>query len=271
MFLKALAFNAASRGVSCGAALRSILVRHSISLVAISEANIPAAARVAFAAEWKRYGWFAVFSAPEEQGCHVCLLSRIPLKQVSVCSQDGATRHAAALLDLKSARGPAPLLAIAVYLQSGKPQVAQAQANDILSGALSSGRRCLAFGDWNLVQEEGELAALLQANVVHACDEAAWGQDLPPTGPVFKGSRRRRVDYAVSVGDIHATAVHHVAEEEVGRLSDHRLVFYSFDVEAPPSLRGPRRRLLLDKDALPPAVGFCGVCRCVFLRVPPAR
>ena len=255
MFLKALAFNAASRGVSCGAALRSILVRHSISLVATSEANIPAAARVAFAAEWKRYGWFAVFSAPEEQGCHVCLLSRIPLKQVSVCSQDGATRHAAALLDLKSARGPAPLLAIAVYLQSGKPQVAQAQANDTLSGALASGRRCLAFGDWNLVQEEGELAALLQANVVHACDEAAWGQDLPPTGPVFKGSRRRRVDYAVSVGDIHATAVHHVAEEEVGRLSDHRLVFYSFDVEAPPSLRGPRRRQLLDKDALPPADG----------------
>ena len=185
---------ALAKGVSCGAALRSILVRHSISLVAISEANIPTAARVAFAAEWKRYGWSAVFSAPEEQSCQVCLLSRIPLKQVSVCSQDGATRHAAALLDLKSARGPEPLLAIAVYLQSGKPLVAQAQANDILAGALSSGRRCLAFGDWNLVQEEGDLAALLQAGVVHSCDEAAWGQELPPTGPVYHGSRRRRVE-----------------------------------------------------------------------------
>ena len=105
------------------------------------------------------------------------------------------------------------------------------------------------------MQEEGDLAALLQAGVVHSCDEAAWGQELPPTGPVYHGSRRRRVDYAVSVGDFRATAVDHVAEEEVGPLSDHRLVSYTFDAEAPPALRGPRRRQLLDKDALPPADG----------------
>ncbi|CAE7327621.1 unnamed protein product, partial [Symbiodinium sp. CCMP2456] len=253
LFDQAFSFNAASRGVSCGAALRPILVRHSFDLVAMSEAHIPAASRVAFAAEWKRCGWSVVFSAPEEQYCQVCLLSQIPLKQVSVCSQDGAARHAAALLDLKSARGNVPLLAVAVYLQSGKPLVAQAQASDILAGAQSSGRRCLVFGDWNLVQEEGDLAALLQANVVHSCDEAAWGQELPPTGPVCQGSRRRRIDYAVSIGDFRATAVGHVAEDEVGVLSDHRLVHYTFDASAPPALRGPKRRRLLDKDALPTA------------------
>ena len=55
--------------------------------------------------------------------------------------------------------------------------------------------------------------------------------------------------------DRGAAGWNHVPEEEVGPLSDHRLVSYTFDAEAPPALRGPRRRQLLDKDALPPADG----------------
>ncbi|CAE7264425.1 Pol [Symbiodinium sp. CCMP2456] len=162
LFDQALAFNAASRGVSCGAALRPILVRHSFDLVAISEAHIPAASRVAFAAEWKRYGWSVVFSAPEKQYCQVCLLSQIPLKQVSVCSQDGATRHAAALLDLKSARG-------------------NAQASDILAGAQSSGRRCLVFGDWPCSVQLRFSPGVLKAAMQSMHGKAAGADDWRPS------------------------------------------------------------------------------------------
>ena len=255
MFLiTTLCFNAARKGVSCGPSLRTLLDANGIDLVAMSEADIPVASRVAFALEWKLAGWHVAISAPSGGICRVTLCSRFPLKQVSLCEADGQGRCAAALLDFQGAQGFDTLLVVALYLQSGDPVVAQAQANDIISSAEASGHASLMLGDWNLEQSEGDVALCIQNGVVHACDEAARGCELPCTGPRFQGgTRRRRIDYAVSIGDVFASAVSHIPEEEMGSLSDHLAVSYAFDLEAPSILHGPRRRLRpIEEDSAAP-------------------
>ena len=87
-------------------------------------------------------------------------------------------QHVAALLDVQSSQDTMPLLVSALYLQSGASYMAQAQALDLISAADSTGRRCLLLGDWNLEQNEGDLAMLIQQGVVRACDAAARGQLL---------------------------------------------------------------------------------------------
>ena len=134
MFLiRTLCFNAARKGVSCGASLRPILAAHDISLIAMSEADIPVSARARFILDWKRNGWFVAVSEPERDVCKVALICKFPFKQVQLCSQDGLSRHAAARLDLQSEFGVEPVLFAAVYFQCGAPSIAQAQAQDVLS------------------------------------------------------------------------------------------------------------------------------------------
>ena len=233
MFLiRALCLNATGKGVSCGGTLRPLLATWNVVILALSEADIPAISRAKMALEWRCYGWFAAFSQPEDGTCRVALFSRFPMKQVNLCTADCQHRHVAALLGVQSNQDTMPLLVSAIYLQSGAFYMAQAQALDLISAADSTGRRCLLLGDWNLEQNEGDLAMLIQQGVVRACDAAARGQQLPMTGPVYRGSRRRRIDFALTLGDLFATAVDRMPEVEVGSLSDHRAVSYDFDFVA---------------------------------------
>ena len=220
----------------------TLLQEWQITLVAMSEADIPVASRASWTGFWKAHGWHTHLSLPEAGLCRVALLSRVPFKPVNLCEADAAARHAAALVDLETPSGCLSLLCVAAYLQSGQPAVADAQSQDVLSAADSCGRPALVFGDFNMTQEQGTVAELLAANVVRACDDAARGAILPPTGPLYQGSRRRRIDYGLTLHGLAATQVLHIPEGEVGTLSDHRLVLYQFDACAPEMLVGPSRR-----------------------------
>ena len=220
----------------------TLLQEWQITLVAMSEADIPVTSRASWTGFWRAHGWHTHLSLPEAGLCRVALLSRVPFKPVNLCEADAAARHAAALVDLETPSGCLSLLCVAAYLQSGQPAVADAQSQDILSAADSCGRPALVFGDFNMTQEQGTVAELLAANVVRACDDAARGAILPPTGPLYQGSRRRRIDYGLTLHGLAATQVLHIPEGEVGTLSDHRLVLYQFDACAPEMLVGPSRR-----------------------------
>lgn len=229
--------------MSLGPALRPILDSWQVSLVSVSEVDVSVDSRASWAAEWKRHGWHVQLSTPEHGVCRVALLSRLPFKAVKVCEAEGLTRHAAALVDLQVAGRTEVVLCVAAYLQSGQPDRAEAQAKDLLVSADYCGRPSLLFGDWNTTQEEGFIAEALQRGMVHACDTAARGEALPPTGPPRLGtSRRRRIDYGLTLRDFVATEVLHVPEVEIGALSDHRVVVYQFEGDAPDSLTTPPRR-----------------------------
>ena len=234
----------------------TLLQEWHITLVAMSEADIPVASRASWTGFWKAHGWRTHLSLPEAGLCRVALLSRVPFKPVNLCEADAAARHAAALVDLETPSGCLSLLCVAAYLQSGQPAVADAQSQDILSAADSCGRPALVFGDFNMTQEQGTVAELLAANVVRACDDAARGAILPPTGPVYQGSRRRRIDYGLTLHGLAATQVLHIPEGEVGTLSDHRLVLYQFDACAPEMLVGPSRRRCRLSTPCPEDFGF---------------
>ena len=226
-----------------GPALRPILDSWQVSLVSVSEVDVSVDSRASWAAEWKRHGWHVQLSAPEHGVCRVALLSRSPFKAVKVCEAEGLTRHAAALVDLQVAGRTEVVLCVAAYLQSGQPDRAEAQAKDLIVSADYCGRPSLLFGDWNTTQEEGFIAEAIQRGMVHACDTAARGEDLPPTGPPHQGvGRRRRIDYGLTLRDFLATEVFHVPEVEIGALSDHRVVVYQFEGDAPDTLTSPPRR-----------------------------
>ena len=237
-----MALNLAKRGIACGSALRSLLNSRSIDLVATSECNIQLDSRATWVAEWRRHGWHVALSTPEGGWCKTAIISRIPLKPVTLCRCDCEHRCAAALLDLQSQGCKHPLLVASVYLQCNKPDLAPAQAIDCITAASNAGRRTLILGDWNLTQEEGEIATMIQSDAIHPCDAAAKGRGLPPTGPKYNGSRRRRIDYGVTLGGLFASSVDHCPEQLTADLSDHLAVEYGFDLTAPVALRAPPRR-----------------------------
>ncbi|CAE7354146.1 unnamed protein product, partial [Symbiodinium sp. CCMP2592] len=69
-------------------------------------------------------------------------------------------------------------------------------------------------------------------------DSCAPAAALQPTGPVYQGSRRRRIDFAIQHAQLPAqTVAHHEGP------SDHLVVAYTYDV-APLMRRGPRRRVI---------------------------
>ena len=88
-----------------------------------------------------------------------------------------------------------------------------------------------------MTQEQGTVAESLPT----LCDDAARGAILPPTGPLFQGSRRR-IAYGLTLHGLAATQVLHIPEGELGTLSDHRLVLSQFDACASEMLVGPSRR-----------------------------
>ena len=193
--------------LACGSALRTLLQSRGIDIVATPECNIHVDCRASWVAEWRRHGWHVAPSSPEDGWCKTALISRIPLKPVTLCRCDCEHRCAAALLDLQAHGCKHPVLVASVYLQNGKADQANAQAVDCIMEAANAGRRTLVLGDWNLTQEEGEIAAMIHSGTIHPCDAAAKGLVLPPTGPVYNGTRRRRIDYGVTLGDLFASSV----------------------------------------------------------------
>ena len=244
MFLRALCINVARLGLSCGGSLRPLLAAWNIDLVALSEADVTYDSGPSWIREWKAAGWHACLSAPGDSGVsRVALLSRLPFKVVQLCSGEGLGRQAAALIDVATPRGTDTLLCVAAYFQSGQKAVAEAQFQDVIAEADYSGRSTLIFGDFNLTQQEGLVAEVVQSGLAFACDDAARGEELPCTGPVRDGRRRRRIDYGLTLHGLVATEVLRVPEAEVGALSDHLAVVYQFDATAPEMLSGvPRRR-----------------------------
>ena len=61
-------------------------------------------------------GMLPSISSPEEGWCKTALVSRIPLKPVTLCRCDCEHRCAAALLDLQSHGCKHPVLVASVYL-----------------------------------------------------------------------------------------------------------------------------------------------------------
>ena len=237
-----MTLNLAKRGIACGSALRTLLQSRGIDIVATPECNIHVDCRASWVAEWRRHGWHVALSSPEDGWCKTALISRIPLKPVTLCRCDCEHRCAAALLDLQAHGCKHPVLVASVYLQNGKADQANAQAVDCIMEAANAGRRTLVLGDWNLTQEEGEIAAMIHSGTIHPCDAVAKGLVLPPTGPVYNGTRRRRIDYGVTLGDLFASSVEQCPELLTTSLSDHLAVEYGFDLAAPAALCAPPRR-----------------------------
>ena len=75
------------------------------------------------------------------------------------------------------------------------------------------------------------------SGLVSCADECRPGEQLPATGPVYQGSRRRRIVFAVQHCQFPALQVwHHEGP------SDHLVVAYEYDATQPLLRRGPRRR-----------------------------
>ena len=187
---------------------------------------------------WRRLGWHALLSAPEEGLCRVALVSRYPCKQAPLAKGEALTRHVAALIDFQGQGGKADtLLVVGVYFQSGHEPTAAGQMEDFV-----------VLEDFNLTPEHHTLLEYLGIAPVARCDDCHRGPPLPATGPKVQGTRRRRIDFGLSHRELPALAVDHCEGP-----SDHLIVRYSFEVTAPRLRTMPPRQPLncnLEPDAL---------------------
>ena len=217
--------------------VQAFLAAHDVQIAVLPEADVNVSSGLSFCNEWRARGHFAALSSPEAGLSKVALVSSIPLKQVTLSAGEATTRHVAALVDLVGPDGRVePLLVVGVYLQSGDEPTAAGQAEDLVQLAFHSGFRFLVLGDFNLEQTHPVIADCVLAGAVHRCDDCFPGA-LPPTGPVFRGSRRRRIDFGLAHCQWPALSV-----ETLEGPSDHLVVAYKFDATAPKLRRGPRRR-----------------------------
>ena len=86
-----------------------------------------------------------------------------------------------------------------MYLQPGNEAEAAGQAEGVLQQALHCGFRFAALGDFNLTPQHPMILEYLDSGEVCAGDDCQPGVVQPATGPVFRGSRRRRIDFAYSI------------------------------------------------------------------------
>ena len=167
----------------------------------------------------------------------------LPCSAPSLQKAEGATRHAAVLVDLKNAQGNVEFfLVVAMNGQAGDEAAVADRIEDILQMAMHSGFRFLLLGDFNLVPAHPMLLDYLADGTVIAYDECQPGEQLPPTGPVYKGHRRRRIDFGLSHFQWPALDIIHLNGP-----SDHLV---ALDAEAPLLRIGPVRRCLKPSDML---------------------
>ncbi|CAE7347235.1 unnamed protein product [Symbiodinium sp. CCMP2592] len=213
--------------------------------------NVPATAGIGYRNQWKAHGRHVALSAPEDLGSRVALVSDFPFRHVQLCKGPASTRHVAGLFNLRSlpeddsllpassrSATDETILVVAFYGQAGNEPVAQTQVDEVLECAVSSGYRFVVLGDYNLEPSQGRLGSLISQGIVLAGDECARGRPLPATGPVnAQGVRTRRIDFAVNHRDLPAVSVDHFTCD----FSDHLGVHYSYALDAPCPLVGPKR------------------------------
>ncbi|CAE7475726.1 L96 [Symbiodinium sp. CCMP2592] len=210
----------------------------SLDVVVMPEADIPEYSSVGFCNAWRAYGCFAALSTPIEGICRVALISRIPFRVARLPVAEAHGRCVAAIMDVTGpAQAAESVMIVGLYLKVSDEAKAAAQAEEILQHALQSGFRFVAVGDYNLTQQHHVLLEYLSSGIVVAGDACRPGEDLPATGPVYHGRRRRRIDFALQHPQLLACAVQHSNGP-----GDHLTVSYDFDFTAPRMRKGPRRR-----------------------------
>ena len=234
--------NAARAGINIHDKLDSFMKANSLDVVVLPEADVPEFSSVGFCNAWRAYGCFAVLSPPLQGSCRVAIVSRVHLRAATLPAAEARGRCAAVILDVL---GPAqvvePMMIVGLYLQAGNEVQAAAQAEDIFQQALHSGFRFVAVGDFNLTQQHPVILEYLSSGMLVAGDACCPGEELPATGPVYQGRRRRRIDFALQHPQLIASDVRHRTGP-----SDHLVPSYGFDFAAPRLKRGPRRRQLRD-------------------------
>ncbi|CAE7226893.1 gcs-1 [Symbiodinium sp. CCMP2592] len=222
-----------------------------LAFAAAEKVNVPETAGIGYRNQWKAHGRHVALSAPEDLGSRVALVSDFPFRHVQLCKGPASTRHVAGLFNLRSlpeddSSLPASsrsatdetILVVAFYGQAGNEPVAQTQVDEVLACAVTSGYRFVVLGDYNLEPSQGRLGSLISQGIVLAGDECARGRPLPATGPVnAQGVRSRRIDFAVNHRDLPAVSVDHFTRD----FSDHLGVHYSYALDAPCPLVGPKR------------------------------
>ena len=229
--------NVARNGCSIHQPLCHFLDSHPIDVVALPEADVPAFSSVGFCNSWRPWGRFAALSAPVDGRCRVALVSSIPMRQVSLRAQECHGRYVAALLDLGSPHQVETILVVGVYLQNGNEATAAGQFEDILQLCLQTGFRFVMVGDFNLTPAHEVLIEHVAGGSVSLADDCRLGEVLPATGPVYRGTRRRRIDFALQHKDLYAQQVHHAEGP-----SDHLIVYYDFCFQLQKPRHGPPRR-----------------------------
>ena len=238
MFLKVGTLNAAHAGVCIHERLEAFLQVCHLDVIVLPEADIPACSAVRFCHSCRAFGWHACVSKPLHGKCRVAILSLMPFKQVQLGVEEATGRCAAVLIDCVNSAGTSePILFVGLYLEVGNEPVAAGQAEDVLQQAVRTGFRFVAIGDWNLLPEHPVLLEYCSSGLVSCADECRPGEQLPATGPVYQGSCRRRIDFAVQHCQFPALQVwHHEGP------SDHLVVAYEYDATQPLLRRRPRRR-----------------------------
>ena len=230
--------NVNKAGISIHDKLHSFMTARSLDIVVLPEADIPEFSAVGFCNAWRSYGCHAVLSHPMEGKCRVAIVSNIPMRAAPLPVTEARGRCAAAVLDVRASSGHIEsVLVLGLYLQVSDELQAAAQAEDIFQQALYSGFRFVAIGDYNLTQQNPVLFEYLSSGMLVAGDACCPGEELPATGPVHRGRRRRRIDFALSHPQLHTCEVRHHEGP-----SDHVVVSYGFDFAAPRLRKGPRRR-----------------------------
>ena len=228
------AINVNKKGTSCVGAVSELAATQNVDVLALSEVDVLPSAGPGYLKQWKQLGWHACLSEAEPRGSRVALVSAIPFRPVSLCKGEGRTRCAAGLFDVQGPDGEnETILIVATYCQSGDEVASSLQAEDILQSSFGARLRYFALGDWNCEQTRNSIGQLIVNGVTRAADDCADGRVLPCTGP----GRKRRIDYGVCHWQLPATSVKHYS----CHVSDHLVVQYQCDLQAPRCRTGPRR------------------------------
>ena len=228
------AINVNKKGASCVGAISELAVAQKVDVMALSEVDVLPSAGPGYLNQWKQLGWHACLSEVEPRGSRVALVSAVPFRPISLCKGEGRARCAAGLFDIQGHDGEKEtILIVSVYCQSGDEVASSLQAEDILQSSFSARLRYFALGDWNSEQTQNSIGQLIANGIARAADDCADGCVLPCTGP----GRRRRIDYGVCHWQLPATSVQHYS----CYVSDHLVVQYQCDLQAPRCRTGPGR------------------------------
>ncbi|CAE7531982.1 unnamed protein product, partial [Symbiodinium microadriaticum] len=217
----------------------------------ISEADVNTFSGPGYLQAWRSRGWTAALSEGLEGISKVALASSHHFRIIRLPTEEASGRHVAGIFEFRNQQQKViEVLIVAFY---GCPQSearAQAQAMDVLMAAKSTGLPFIVAGDWNTTQETGALARAIQNQAVLACDEVDLSSNLPATGPIYSGSRRRRIDFAIAENHCSPVGLAHHAN---AALSDHLLVQYDFDFSAAlpwvQPARNPIRKDITEREA----------------------